>query len=300
MKILFKISILFLFFFQGFDGLSQGNHPVPAKGGGGSGFESQLPEGKKWKLVWSDEFDGTSLDTTKWMYRLYFWQTRHETWTTEGAALDGKGNLVLKVYEKDGKFYSSTLQTGSMYLDRPGKSNGKHLPWPVGKIETPKFMHKYGYYEIRCLLPEKSDGWWPAFWIQSPCIGSTLNPGISGVEIDIMEYFKRDEQTRSAVLWNGYGPHGTGSCSCDKPRPGISKGYHTFGVDWTPTGDYIFYIDGKEHWRFNGPVSNIDEFILISTECAGYREGIFSPLLKKENLPDHFIVDYVRVFDEIK
>jgi hypothetical protein len=24
------------------------------------------PEGKTWKLVWHDEFDGTELDTTKW------------------------------------------------------------------------------------------------------------------------------------------------------------------------------------------------------------------------------------------
>ena len=31
---------------------------------------SLLPEGKKWKMVWSDEFDGTELDTSKWDYRL--------------------------------------------------------------------------------------------------------------------------------------------------------------------------------------------------------------------------------------
>ena len=262
-------------------------------------IESQLPAGKKWKMVWNDEFDGVTLDTTKWGYRLYYWQTRHETLTKDGASLDGKGNLLLKVYEKDGKFYSSTLQTGSMYLDQPGVRKGKNTEaWPIGKLETPKFAHRFGYYEIRCKLPTKSEGWWPAFWIQSPCIGSTLDPGISGVEIDIMENFKRDEQTRSAVLWNGYGPYGKGGCSCDNPRPGISEGYHTFGLDWSG-GDYIFYIDGKEHWRFNGPVSGIEEFILVSTECAGYREGAPSPLLKKENLPDYFIVDYVRVFDEV-
>lgn len=80
-------------------------------------FESQLPVGKKWKMVWNDEFDGVTLDTTKWSYRLYYWQTRHETLTKDGASLDGKGNLLLKVYEKDGKFYSSTLQTGNMYLE---------------------------------------------------------------------------------------------------------------------------------------------------------------------------------------
>ena len=34
---------------------------------------SFLPEGKKWKLVWHDEFDGDSLDENKWGYRRYFW-----------------------------------------------------------------------------------------------------------------------------------------------------------------------------------------------------------------------------------
>jgi len=32
---------------------------------------SLLPDDKKWKFVWNDEFDGTELDTTKWDYRLH-------------------------------------------------------------------------------------------------------------------------------------------------------------------------------------------------------------------------------------
>ena len=39
---------------------------------------SYLPDGKKWKLVWSDEFDGTELDTTKWDYRLAMMGRRRE------------------------------------------------------------------------------------------------------------------------------------------------------------------------------------------------------------------------------
>ena len=30
---------------------------------------SLLPDGE-WKLVWADEFDGTELDRTKWLFRL--------------------------------------------------------------------------------------------------------------------------------------------------------------------------------------------------------------------------------------
>lgn len=45
-----------------------------------------------------------------------------------------------------------------------------------------------------------------------------------------------------------------------------------------------------------------EQFILASTECMGYRAKADhpSPQLKRENLPDAFIVDYVRVYDEMK
>ena len=263
-------------------------------------IKSDLPSDKNWKLVWSDEFDGNELDTSKWDFRLHIMQTRHETWTKDAVSLDGKGNLLMKVYEKNGKYYSSTLQTGSNYLDRPGDRYNSMLFWPVARIKKAKFVHKYGYYEIRCKLPTKTSGWWPAFWIQSPCIGSTLDPYQSGVEIDVMEYFQRNGQTRSGMIWNGYGADCRNVGSGDVLRSGITEGYHTFGVDWGSDGEYIFYIDGKEHYRCNAPVSNVEEFILISTECSGAREGIIPQELIDAKLPDYFVVDYVRVFDEVK
>jgi len=265
---------------------------------------SNLPPGKKWKLAWSDEFDGTTLDRTKWDYRLHIMQTRHETWTEEGATLDGRGHLLLRLYEKNGNYYSSQLQTGANFMDRPGTGrHGPNLRWPIGKLEPAKFLHKYGYYETRCMLP-KQPGWWAAFWLQSPIIGSTLNPAFSGVEIDIMENFQRDGGVRHAAIWNGYGANHKGKSTkdpqtgLDRPQPALKEGFHTFGVDWSRAG-YVFYVDGKETWCFNEVVSDREQFILIGTECKGYRKGGPDPELKEAKLPDYFVVDYVRVFDEV-
>ncbi|MDD3926486.1 MAG: hypothetical protein PHT33_07495, partial [bacterium] len=83
-------------------------------------IESLLPAGKNWKLAWNDEFDGENLDRSKWDFRLHIMQQRHKTFVDDAAELDGKGNLLLKLYEKDGHFYSSHLQTGSNFMDRPG------------------------------------------------------------------------------------------------------------------------------------------------------------------------------------
>ncbi|NLG37582.1 MAG: glycoside hydrolase family 16 protein [Clostridiales bacterium] len=259
---------------------------------------SLLPEGKRWNLVWNDEFDGDILDRTKWDFRLYLMQRRHSTFTDEGATLDGDSHLLLNLIERDGHYYSPHLQTGSNYLDRPGASYGK-FTWPVGKIEKPGFMHKYGYYEIRCKL-QTQPGWWSAFWLQSPLIGSTLNPAVSGVEIDIMENFTRDGVISHNIHWNGYGDDHGYLGSGDRKVSDTADGWHYFGCHWSREG-YVFYVDGQESWRVDGPVSDTEQFLLISTECMGYRRSEQpDEKLKKAVLPDAFVVDFVRVYDEVK
>jgi len=59
--------------------------------------------------------------------------TRHDTLIEDGTHLDGNSNLIFELVEKDGHFYSSQLQTGENYMDRPGrkferlKANFLHL-----------------------------------------------------------------------------------------------------------------------------------------------------------------------------
>jgi len=268
--------------------------------GAGEPVKSQLPEGRKWKLVWSDEFDGTALDRTKWDFRLHIMQTRHQTFTNEGAVVKN-GLLYLNLIEKDGQYYSPHLQTGRNFLDRPGNPYSNGLTWPIAAIEPPLFAHRYGYYEIRCQL-QKQPGWWSAFWLQSPIIGANLDPAVSGVELDIMENFTRDNRVSHNIHWDGYGKDHKTQGSGSRSVAETPDGWHTFGMHWSKT-NYVFYVDGKESWRVDGPVSHTDEFILVSTECMGYRNGKRdqpSPVLKKAALPDAFVVDYVRVYDEVE
>lgn len=272
------------------------------------GHESSLlPENKNWKLVWEDEFDGTELDLTKWDYRLHLFHKRHQAWTDDAVTLDGKSNAVFKIIEKDGEFVSSQLQTGENYLDRPSEND----TWLIAPIKEPKFIHKYGYYEVRCKM-QQTDVWWSAFWMQSPIIGCSLNPKQAGVEIDIMESFTPNKVIPHFIHYDGYGEQhhfknsmGANRWATDADTMQLEKtpdGYHTFGFEWTKNG-YTFYIDGKQSgMKIDGPVSDIEEFILLGTECKGYREEIpgFEENFKlSKSTDDCFIVDYVRVFDEI-
>lgn len=280
---------------------------------------SYLPDNKNWKLVWSDEFDNDELDTSKWGFRKAFWGRYSPTFTDEGLEF-GNSTMKINLIKKGDDFYSAHLQTGSLTFDNPRDGDDKF--WPFGKMEKPKFMHKFGYYEICCKLP-KNPGWHAAFWLQAPGIGSHPDPAQCGVECDIMENY-RQHTTGEIVCgcgWDGYGKDSKWYGHFRFPYVETEDGWHRYGVDWTEDG-YIFYADGKEVGRQMAPecaVSNVEQFILVSTECHGYnrvfnygnRSDISlagdanvwqgSPVeeLKNAVLPDCFEVDYVRVFDEI-
>ncbi len=277
---------------------------------------SLLPGGKKWKMVWSDEFDGTALDESKWNYRLHYWGYPSPTYTKEGVEVSND-TLKIHLVRKGDDFYSAHLQTGGLTFDIPAEEDNKNKWYPFGKRPEPKFMHKYGYYEIRCRLPKHS-GWHAAFWLQAPGIGSHPDPAVCGVECDIMENYR--QHTDGKIIcgngWGGYGKdrHWYGHYAFDFEE--TEDGWHYYGVDWTPEG-YTFYADGKLVGSQNAPkgaVSQIEQYILVSTECHGYhrvftrrgedgegnngksRWGGPIPELF-DAYPDVFEVDFVRVFD---
>ena len=89
---------------------------------------SLLPAGRNFKLVWNDEFDGTSLDTSKWSYRTNFWGRRaHWFAAPEDNAVEVKDGLCrLKLVKRpDGQFVSPQLQTGELLWDIPALESPK-------------------------------------------------------------------------------------------------------------------------------------------------------------------------------
>ena len=277
---------------------------------------SFLPGEKQWKLVWNDEFDGNELEETKWGYRMHYWGIKSPTFIDE-VIVDGESCLHIPLIYRDGVFRSAHLQTGSLTFDMPREEGDRF--WPFGTKAEPKFLHKYGYYEIRCRLPRNS-GWHAAFWLQAPGIGSHYDPKQCGVEVDILENYRQHTENLliCGIGYNGYGKQTTWPGHFEVPFVETEDGWHTYAVDWSREG-YIFYMDGQEVGRRmapENPVSDVEQFILVSTECHGYHRsfgeaGDFAgmgdtwrgkpvPELYQAKLPDEFVVDYVRVFDEVE
>lgn len=283
---------------------------------------SNLPAGKKFKLVWHDEFDGTALDTTKWCYRTNFWG-RPAPWYAgpeDNAVCIKDGFAHLKIIEKDGQLKSPQLQTGGLLWDIPQE---RHGIWLFPPREPAKFLKKYGYFECRCRL-QKHPGWWSAFWMQAPANGATTDPAISGIEHDIMESFIPGKVIPAWFHYNGYGAEYSNFSSSRRPDKdnkvcsddvGTDE-FHTYGMLWEPDG-YTLYLDGRQRGFKvgTGPgeaVSHVPEFILLTTEVKGCRDNAGGPdstygsgkappaSHEAVKAGDEFVVDYVRVYDLVR
>lgn len=270
---------------------------------------SLLPENMEFKLVWNDEFNGNSVDESKWFYRTSFWMRKaHWFASPEDGAVEVKdGKAYLKIVKKaNGQLVTPQLQTGHLIWDY--EHTNKNNMWPLEGIEKPKFLHRYGYYECRCRT-QQLPGWWSAFWMQSEMQSTTLIPENSGIEHDIMECFDPGVIGPSCFHSGGYGTkqQSTFISPKDGVKTNIDKEqFHVYGMLWEPDG-YTVYLDGqprgpKVGTGENEAVSQVSEFILISTEGIGFRDnnctGDPSPdLLKAYEAGDAFIVDYVRVYD---
>ncbi len=225
------------------------------------------PNGKAWKLVWQDEFDGAQLDDSKW--EIPEGKRRDGWWSRNTIALNGKGQLVI-----------STQRDGDKWLDGCVRTRGK-------------FEHAQGYYVARIKL-QQQPGHWSAFWLWGPGVGSVGDDGRDGTEIDIMEKPWLDQRVQHALHWDGYGEQHKSKGKISKV-PGVMQGYHTFAL-WWAADVYIFYVDGKETWRSDaGGVCQVPLYIKLSDEIGDWGGDI-----AKAKLPDQFLVDYVRVYDLVE
>ena len=219
------------------------------------------PIAEGYKLFWEDNFEGTELDTSKWKAK-----TNHRRIGYEDASM---------VKVKDGQLHL-------MFDIR----NDSIMAGALNTIKT--FRTTYGYFECRAQL-QRGMGPWAAFWLYSSKMWDGEDPGIFGAEIDIFEY-RRElgfDHITHAVHWDRE-KKSAGSMGTD--LPGLSEGFHTFALEWTPE-KYVFYVDGIKFHETNKGLSHVDEFIILSMEIPSKLERI-----KNATVPDAFIVDYVRVY----
>ena len=216
-------------------------------------------------LVFFDDFNGDSLDTSRWEYRSVGPVRVHGA-TLNEIKTKAYCNHPKQVSVKDGCLAITGEYTTSEY----GES------WHSASIRLKDF-YTYGYFEIKC-IPNNSADFWSAFWLQS---GNSYNHDISqggryGAEIDIFETYKNHDLTTkgfitSTIHCNGFDeiPDKVDSKRVVKAYVNnLYSDYTTFGLMWTET-EYIFYVNGIESGRssFANGTSCVPEEVIVSL-CA--------------------------------
>jgi len=190
------------------------------------------PGGSGWKLVWSDEFNGSAVDTTLWNYWL------------DGQQRRSAVNRAANTFVSNGVLTVRTTQT-----------NGQLT---AGGLQSKRGFGS-GYFEVRA----KTQGW-SAFWLQSPGVENGGTPAVDGTEMDIMETCCGP--ANHAVHWGGYGAtHQSVVQTIGLP---LSE-WNTYGLEWTPTS-LKFWVNGQLSWTFTSAISQrTDEWIRLTQETDG-------------------------------
>ncbi|MEU9861248.1 glycoside hydrolase family 16 protein [Streptomyces sp. NPDC047971] len=232
-------------------------------------------------LVFSDEFLGPALDTSKW--------TARDQERTESTRTDG-----IRWWYKPGNVRVITDNGGNLAIDLTKLADNQYAG---GRVDSQnRFDYTHGTLEVRFHTPQATHGHLAAVWLQaSGGHGSTPGTAADGAEYDIVETADQADTYPVTVHYDGYAAEHKQS-STTVSAPGLhSVWYHTVGMSWTAT-QIRFTYDGTVVRTITDPklISLVREFPILSHEVLQFADGAV------ENAPLDFnstvYVDYIRVW----
>ncbi|WZL90399.1 family 16 glycosylhydrolase [Salinimicrobium sp. 3283s] len=225
------------------------------------------------KLVWEQDFESGSLDTSIWNF---------ET----GNGENGWGNQEKQYYTTE----NAEVVDGNLVITAKAEaSNG--FNYTSSRITTKdNFEFKYGRVEARAKLPEGA-GTWPAIWM----LGSNFNEvgwPDSG-EIDIMEHVGNDQNTIHGTL-HYPGRSGGNADGGSTTVEGVSSDFHLYSVEWSPER-IVFIVDNEVYHTYENSADspfNQEFFLILNVAMGGNFGGEIDPDFSESSM----IIDYIKVF----
>jgi beta-glucanase (GH16 family) len=239
----------------------------------------------RYDLVFSDEFRGATLDPVKWNSAaawgpdlVLFEQLQYY------VDIQGNPDFGYNPFSFDGE----TLTISAIETPEELRAAANEQPWLSGILTTAnQFDLTYGYIEARVDV-QPGLGVWPAFWMLSSNY-EALKP-----ELFIMEYdgAKPDSFFHNYLYTDTEGNLRSPG-QLEIVQPGLSDGFHTVGVYWSP-GEIMYYIDGQPQYRIFGEnVSSQAMYMILNLAIGGNWPG--APDATTER-PATLVVDYVRAY----
>lgn len=223
----------------------------------------QAPAGKKWVKVeeLTDEFDGTTLDETKWQK-----EPIGNDWMWDGRppALFKASNVVVE----DGKL---NVTVGK--LNSPVISNGKTFTYQGGIVRSLKPGHVGWYFEAKMKANETVMS--STFWLM------TKYNCEKKLELDIQECVGKT--TDSTEIWgkewdqifHANAIHRKTNCHPEServqdfsvPETKNYERFYVYGAWWKSESEILFYLDGVYAFTLNPTVTwDVPAFIQMAIE----------------------------------
>jgi beta-glucanase (GH16 family) len=248
-----------------------------------------------YKLVWEDNFNGTTLDSSKWNVeqKIGVWNTgsnhefQHYKKENVTVGSDGSGNncLILKAKKEE--------------------YNGYHFT--SGRVNTKgKFAFKRGKLEASIKIPDLANGLWPAFWT----LGYTPTGWPDCGEIDVLEMGhaagitagKQNSYIGSHLFWGPY-PRDFGNNYTAVQN--LSSGFFKHTVVWTETQISVYFNDSSTPYfsmGINGSDTeefrNFQDYIIFNLAVGGSVPNITDISKITATFPASMYVDWVKVYQE--
>jgi Ca2+-binding RTX toxin-like protein len=202
-----------------------------------------VPIDSSWKLTFDDEFNGSTLDTSKWT----------PNWMGSATAITKPINPVeIAAYDPA----QVTVSGGVLHLTAnptPVTVGGTQFAARTGAVETAgKFEQTTGYFEARVYLPSVNGliANWPGIWTDGhnwPATG----------EMDIMEGLSGHAS---------YHYHSSSTAAGATPA-GTYTGWHVFAGLWE-AGKVTFYYDNQQVGQITSGVANSPQFLVLNNSLS--------------------------------
>jgi len=257
--------------------------------------EERRNESTQWQLVWEDDFDKGTLDTTIWsrigLFESPKWKVPVENWREVKHCFRYITATAPRVVEFDDE---------NIHLKgiiNPDSITGDPRPYLTGGIYSwNKFAFQYGRIEIKAKL-DPAYGAWPAIWMLSE---KDIYPDQHNGEMDIMERLNHDDYEYQTT-------HNHYTITLKQPEPKKSTtakinpdDYNVYSVSWYPD-KLVYAINGIKsyeypivagagtfQWPFDQPF-----YLLIDQQMEHEWPG---KITNPEELPISMTVDWVRLY----
>lgn len=233
-------------------------------------------------LLFSDDFEGTVLDDSKWIY-------------------EPKGASAWNYYVTNGA-EQVEVRDGHLHL-RATWDAATETP-KTGAVSTHgKFSMNYAEIQVKAKFTRAGQGGWPAIWMmpETPLFQGWPDCG----ELDIMERLNNETQFYSTVHLNeAYRPNPYTMTPAIDPSD-----YNIYGMKKSP-GKVEFYLNGVKTLTVEKPAVmpdpkawpfDTDFYLILNQACADKgRSGMtFWPGLVTDSslLPFEMVVDWVKVYE---